>query len=486
MANHTRVERPNLLIVMSDQHGPMFSGTYGHRLIQTPAMDRLSEEGVTFDNAYCNAPICVPSRASFMTGKYPFQIRSWDNNCALPSDTPTWPYLLRSLGYDVVLSGKMHLKPPDELNGFRTQLAVDLHARQVDARVRWKDVFDKPAPMEDFLEGAGAGITEEIRADESAEAAALSYLRDKDRKRNPWAICVGFLAPHSPLVVPEPYFSMYYPDNVDLPVIPPGHVDEISPQAKRLRDFLGRGGDLPEDMVRRARGGYYGLVTWMDAKIGRLLDTLDEEGLTDSTVVIYAADHGEMLGEHGMWAKLNFYEQSSRVPLQVRWPGRIRGGQRVPNPVSLIDVTATILDIAGLDEEQRRGFWDMEGDSLWPLLNGRTSGWKDEVFSEYEGPGTDRVLGMIRSGKWKLCYGHGDPPELELYDLEKDPGEFGNLADRPEYQEIRSGLFNRLLRGWDPDLVTAQVLRDQEIKAVLRSVSPPATDEIFNKFYSAP
>ena len=478
MASGTTVDRPNFLIIMSDEHGPMFSSAYGHPLVQTPNMDRLARRGATFDAAYCNAPLCVPSRYSFMTGQFVSKCQGWDNATPLAIDAMTWPYLLRSRDYDAVLSGKMHLIGPDPLHGFRAQLAYDLshgistedaltHRIQAAGQAHTNlQLWRKGVPTADepfqSVKEARAGTFYYIETDDAVEAAALEYLRDPGRKDQPFALCVGFITPHYPFIVPEPYFSMYYPDNVDLPNLPDGHLENLPPAARRLSQTLGFGGPYSEDEILSARAAYFGMITFMDAKIGRLLDTLEEQGLSENTVVIYTSDHGEMAGEHGLWRKMSFYEQSSRVPLQISWPGVVEGGQRMSGVTSLVDVTATILDMVGMSREEL-AFWDIDGDSLLALMRGETGEWKDEAFAEHLAHGTDRAMAMVRQGKWKLCYNHGDPPEFELYDLESDPGEFTNLADDPDHRETRERLFERVLEEWgDPDHVTRQVISSQE------------------------
>ena len=193
----------------------------------------------------------------------------------------------------------------------------------------------------------GPGRTPEIDADDDATAAALAYLRSgaHGRTGRPFALCVGLIAPHFPFVVPEPFFSQYFPQHADLPDLPPGHLESLPPAARRLRRAFGFRGHT-EAQVRRARAAYYGLVSYADDKLRQLLDALDESGLADNTVVIHTSDHGEMLGEHGLWRKMSFYEQSARVPLQIRWPGQSAAGRRVPQCVSLVDVAATIVDAA--------------------------------------------------------------------------------------------------------------------------------------------
>jgi choline-sulfatase len=478
-------DRPNILVIMSDEHGPMFSSAYGHPLVQSPNMDRLASQGATFDAAYCNAPLCVPSRLSFMTGRYVSRCGGWDNASPLPADAITWPYLLRSVGYDAALSGKMHLIGSDRLHGFREQLAYDPHGGgQEDANTTsglglstggrhpifpWKDGMQTATqPWQSVIE-AGPGTGPMIEADDAIEAAALEYLRDPAREERPFALCVGFVAPHFPFIVPEPYFSMYYPDRTDLPNNPPGHLDNLPPAANRLHRALGYYG-YSEDQILRARAAYYGLVTYLDDKIGRLLDTLEEQGLADNTVVIHTSDHGESLGEHGLWRKMNFYEQSARVPLQITWPGLIAGGQRFPGAVSLVDVTATLLEMAGAPDASSP-FVELDGESLLPMMRGEQAAWKDEAFVEHLAHGTDRPRAMLRQGRWKLCYSHGDPPEIELYDLEQDLGEFNNLADDPGSRAVQEQLVARVIGIWrDPDGLDREIRSSQESRMLIRQV----------------
>ena len=222
-----------------------------------------------------------------------------------------------------------------------------------------------------------------------------------------------------------------------------------------------------DDEVMRARGAYYGLIEWMDAKMGRFLDALEEHGLAENTVVIYTSDHGDSLGEHGLWRKMSMYEASSHIPIQIAWPKKLPSGVRVANPVSNVDVTATILDLAGVDPKR----WRVDGDSLVALANGDSDSWKDYALVEHLAHGTDRALAMIRVGDWKISYGYGDPPEIELYDLATDPDEFDNLAGNPQHAEKQAEMLARLLEIWgDPAEIQERVMRSQEERLIIRSV----------------
>lgn len=480
-----REAQPNFLIVMSDEHGPMWSSAYGHPFVQTPNMDRLASSGTTFDSAYCNAPLCVPSRSSFMTGNYVSNCEGWDNATPLPSDSLTWPYALRSVGYDCTLSGKMHLIGPDKLHGFDEQLSLDPHGDPIEEDAGselvglssggmhpiylWDDGIPTADQPWSSVKEAGPGRTPMIDADDLIADKALAYLRSPKRKETPWALCVGFVAPHFPFVVPDEYFSMYYPEYADLPENPSGHLDNLPGFAKRTRRAFNFDG-YTDDEIRRARAAYYGLITYLDNKIGRLIDTLEEQDLLDNTVIIYTSDHGESLGEHGLWRKMNFYEQSVRVPLQISWPNVLPENKRYSGAVSLVDLTATIMDIAGVPNEIV-SLMKLDGESL--LNPQRDDGWAehDFAFSEHLAHGTDRPAAMIRRGNYKLCYSYATEPELELYNLASDPGEYDNLAQNPNCRTILSEMTAELLAVWGPtDEMDSKIRDSQQARLLIRNV----------------
>ena len=463
------MDRPNILLIMSDEHAPMYTSTYGHPRVLTPNMDRLAAQGATFDNAYCNSPLCLPSRMSFMTGRYVNRICAYDNASPLPSAAVTWAHRLRAVGYDVALSGKQHFCGPDQLHGFRAQLARDLHAElwTRDGVLRgtpdWSQGTPQAAKPWDGVGAAGPGTTLEIEVDDLVEERALDYLRDPARKQQPWALNASFIAPHFPLVVPERFFNLYPLDQIDLPEIPPGHLENLHPVHQRMRSMFGAV-DFPEEQVRRARAGYYGLITYLDEKIGRLLRTLEETGQRENTVVIHCSDHGEMNGEHGMWRKSSHYEASSRIPLQVVWPDRIAAGLRLVEVVSLVDLVATLVDLAGAP-----GVAPLDGDSLLGLLQGRGNGWKNEAFGEYLAHGVARPTAMLRKGRYKLHYSLGDAPQL--YDIEADPNEFDDLSRDQTHAATLADLEQRLLSQWDPVAIETQVRQSQQERLLIEQAA---------------
>jgi choline-sulfatase len=462
MAEQPAGERPpNILIVMSDEHDPSVSSTYGHPFVETPAMDRLAARGAVFDAAYCNSPLCVPSRASFMTGKHVHRIGVWDNGVPLASDEPTWAHRLNRLGYETALIGKMHFLGPDDRHGFQVRDVSDrepIYRRQ--GRGAFKPAnWDTPVTLGAFGRGliaAGPSDSAFQVYDDSVIDGAAQYLTRVSGSPQPWATCVSFITPHFPLVVREEYWARYFPAHADLPELPDGAADRLHPQNKRFRDYLGCG-EATDEEVRRARAGYYGLVSFFDDHLGRVLDVYDELGLAESTVIVYVSDHGEMNGNHGLWFKSSFYEQSARIPMIVSWPGHIAQGVRLRRVASLVDLVRTVLEIAG---ETDAG--DLDGTSLVPLLTGvETDDAGGEAIAEYAAHATDRPARMIRRGRYKLNYYWREP--VELFDLESDPGEMSDLSGSPEHREVVEELTAAILDGWDPEEVD-RVVRESHAK----------------------
>ena len=222
--------------------------------------------------------------------------------------------------------------------------------------------------------------------------------------------------------------------------------------------------DFSEELVRRGRAGYYGLITYLDEKIGNLLKTLEETKQLENTVIIYTSDHGEMNGEHGMWRKSNFYEASARVPLQIVLPNKVSAGKRINEVVSLVDLTATLVDMADAPPLS-----PLDGDSLLPLIQGNANDWKDCAFSEYLAHGVQRPMAMLRKGHYKFNYSLGDAPEL--YNIAEDPGEFRNLANDEAYQAICRELEAQLLANWDPVEIEKQVRASQKARILIDQIT---------------
>lgn len=452
--------RPNILLIMGDEHAPMAGSTWGGEA-RTPVLDALAGGGVAFDAAYCNAPLCVPSRMSMLTGRYAHRIDSYDLASILASDIPTIAHALRGVGYDAVLAGKQHFVGADQLHGFRAQLARDAHVGEHPLRA-WPD--DEPGPQWQHPLEAGPGRTDLIDADDEVEEAATTYIRSQATGDSPWFLCASFIAPHWPYVVPEEYWEQYPPDSVSVPEVEDPEAQH--PAIRRLRDRLGVG-DYDEETTRRARAAYFAAITHLDERIGRVLEVLAASGQADSTLVVYVSDHGGMLGEHGLWRKMNFYEESVRVPMVLRWPGVIDPGRRPATPVSLVDLAPTLLSAAGAPPLAH-----LDGQDLLPAITTPGSS-RRAVFSEYLGHGVAAPVAMLREGRWKLVHYHRERPQL--FDLDQDPGELQDRAADPECAQVLAQLTERLLGMWDPEEIDRRVRHSQAERLLIRraeSASP--------------
>ena len=439
---------PNLLIIMSDEHDPAVMGCAGHPLARTPNLDRLAAGGTVFDSAYCNNPICCPSRMSFLTGQYSHRIGVWDNGSPLPAEVPTFGHYLTAAGYETVLCGRTHLVGPDRLHGFTTRLLDDLDAWRGRGAPRRTPEARRASNSHVTECGPGRGAWYDY--DTTATDLSTRFLQGKAAAPGgrPWLLVCGLMYPHFPLTCPPRYYRQYDPDRVTPADLRGETLEDQHPAIRQLRYFFRNDEVLPEPLQRRALASYYGLVTLTDDLVGRMLRVVEGSALRDDTVVIYLSDHGEMAGRHGIWQKQCFYESSVRVPLIISAP-RAAGGQRSGAHVSLVDLLPTILDLAGLERPD-----GLPGSSLMGLQDTDRA-----VFAEYHAQGMLTGGFMIRRGDYKYNYYAGHPPQL--FDLRADPGEFTDLAAAARRRPVRDALHRELLRVVDPEQVSEQALRNQ-------------------------
>jgi choline-sulfatase len=469
---------PNVLFVMVDQLPPGLTGTYGHDVVETPNLDRLADDGARFDAAYTPCPLCGPARDSVMTGRHVSGIGTWDNATPLADDSVTYGHYLSREGYDPVLSGKMHFVGADQLHGFNRRLTTDIYP----ADFRWTphmDVDGNAVGREDQAVGGHAALyvedgievdqwSEYLSYDEETHFRALEYLHAKGEERRegseadtddteedgpqPFHLTVSYHHPHDPFWPPQEYWDQYANAPVDLPEIP----DDMDLHRSAMDEWLNewhRTSEydlLDEESFRRVRRAYYGLVSYVDDKLGDLLDALEENGLAGETVVVFSSDHGDMLCERGMVQKRCFYEPSSRVPLVARFPDGSYAGETCETPVSLIDLVPTFLDIAGVEEEDRL---PVDGRSLFETLEGDAD--DRVVFSEYHGEGVRAPCFMARRGDHKYIHVQGH--DRQLFDLEADPGEWNDLSERREV--IADDLRSEILDAFDPAEIKDEVNR---------------------------
>jgi choline-sulfatase len=470
--------RPNLLVIMSDQHSRHVLGCYGDAIVRTPNLDRLAAEGMRFDACYCPAPLCVPSRMSFMTSRMPGRNRVWDNDHVLDSGIPTWVHHLGIAGYETALVGRMHFVGPDQRHGFAHRPIGELSAGHPGAPNPGFDVDRIPvlrgcSQDRRSVEIAGRGRFLYQWYDEQVVPAACEYLRQRARRRGagPFAAVVGFLLPHNPYVAPAALFDYYY-ERVEVPDVEEGQ-PLATRRARRARGLYDP--YLSREQVRPARAAYFGLCELLDGYVGRILECLEATGLARDTLVVYCSDHGDMAGEHGLWAKSCFYEGSVGVPAIARLPGVIEAGSACRAVCNLLDLGPTFAEAAGIEPMGR-----VDGRSLWAHMTGNPpADWPDETFSELldlarwpREPIRQRRLlpgRMIRSGRWKLwTFADEDNLPPVLFDLAADPRELQDLATDPAHTATRDTLLGRVREGWDPQWVRDAGRRASESTALLR------------------
>ncbi len=455
--------QPNILIIMVDQFtGALFSDGPAP-FLHAPNLKRLAARSWRFSRAYTASPLCAPGRASFMSGQLPSRTRVYDNAAEFASDIPTYAHHLRRAGYRTCLSGKMHYVGPDQLHGFEERLTTDVYP----ADFGWTPDYRKPGERIDWwyhnlgsVTGAGvAETTNQLEYDDDVAHLAMQKLYDLGRGHDarPWCLTVSFTHPHDPFVARRRYWDLYEGCAELEPPVPlaPGSHD---PHSQRIIDSCDSAAfAITDEQVRRARRGYFANISYVDDKIGEILAVLD--AIRKEAVVVFVSDHGEMLGERGLWFKMNFFEQSARVPLMIAAPGR--GAGRVDAPVSTIDLLPTLAGIAGLDLSGVAPWTD--GESLLPLMNG--TGGRGPVAMEYAAEASIAPMVALVDGPWKYIRCQADP-EL-LFNLDTDPTERTNLATDAAVAPVLARLRSMADARWDLDAFDRAVRESQARRHVV-------------------
>ena len=406
------MSQPNLLILMDDQHSRQMSGCYGHPLVETPNLDRLADRGVRFTNAYTNSPLCVPARASLATGRYVHETACWDNAIAYDGRIPSWSHRLQAAGIPCTSIGKLHYRYESDPTGFDEQV-IPMHIADGVGDLMGCIRPDLPVRHQcrKYAEEVGPGETAYTRYDRDIADRADRWLRDRAGKPadRPWVLFVSFIAPHFPLVVPQAYFERYPLDRIEMPK--PADIDYQSahPWWKGFCNSNIFDRYFRDDEHRKtAIACYLGLCTFIDEQIGKVLNALDETGLTDETRVLFFSDHGDNLGARGIWGKSTMHEESAGIPMLLAGPD-IPANKTVATPVSLVDVFPTVLETAGV--RTRADDAGLPGESLSALAR-RTDDPQRLVFSEYHGAASISGSFMLRAGRFKYVHYTGCPPEL--------------------------------------------------------------------------
>ncbi|OHV62350.1 choline-sulfatase [Mesorhizobium sp. LCM 4577] len=455
--------RPNFLIVMVDQlNGTLFPDGPAE-FLHAPHLKALAARSARFANNYTASPLCAPGRASFMSGQLPSRTQVYDNAAEFASSIPTYAHHLRSAGYHTVLSGKMHFVGPDQLHGFEERLTTDIYP----ADFGWTPDYRKPGERIDWwyhnlgsVTGAGiAEITNQMEYDDEVAFHAAQKLYEfarvsDDAERRPWCLTVSFTHPHDPYVARRKYWDLYE----DCPALEPevGFIpyDSQDPHSKRLYKASDYDSfDITPEQIRRSRRGYFANISYLDDKLGELLSVLERTRMADDTIVLFCSDHGDMLGERGLWFKMCFYEGSARVPLMMAGKG-IEAGL-IGAPVSNLDVAPTLCDLAGIDMSAIAPWTD--GQSLLPLAHGKER--SAPVLMEYAAEGSYAPMVAIREGKYKFVHCELDPPQL--FDLDADPRELDNLATNPAHADLVSAFMEKVRARWNMASFDAAVRESQ-------------------------
>lgn len=449
----------NLLCIMSDEHSRRILGCYGNEVVQTPNLDRLAATGTLFENAYCNSPICVPSRASFATGRHVHETGHWDNSFPYHGEPRGWGHRLLDLGHRVDAIGKLHYRGSDDPNGFDNEI-LPLHV--LGGRGDVQGMIRRPPPRRSgtrqLAGDAGEGESTYIRYDRDIRDAACAWLRKAGRNppSRPWVLFVSFVCPHFPLVAPPEYFRRYPLEDVPVPQLrAPGEFPD-HPVIRKLREAQDYEDHFRDERhVRAAIAAYYGMVTFLDDNIGRVLDTLEAEGLATDTQVLYTSDHGDNLGARTLWGKSNMYEESAGVPL-IMQGADVPAGKRVGTPVSLIDAYPTILAAVGVRTTPEEG--GLPGRALLEIAGGAAP--DRTVFAEYHAVASITGMFMVRFGRFKYVHHEGYRPQL--FDLEADPLETRDLGSEPGRKAVVAEGDRRLRQVCDPTAATASAFADQD------------------------
>jgi choline-sulfatase len=454
-------KKPNVLVIMYDQLTPSALGCYGNTATRAPHIDRLAATGVVFDAAYTNSPLCTPARYCLMTGQLPSATRGYDNAAYLASTIPTFAHYARAAGYRTVLSGKMHFVGPDQLHGFEERRTTDIYPADFGWTPDWRapdQRIDWWYHNMDSVVGAGvAEVTNQLLFDDETGYHATRALHDLARTSDerPFLLVASFTHPHDPYVARKEHWDRYEGVAIPMPVTAAADVP-LDPHSARLREVSAMDRTaITDDDVRRARRAYLANISYVDDWTGKLMATLESLGVADDTVVMLLADHGDMLGERGLWYKMNFFEPSARIPLVVHAPQRF-AARRVSAPVSLVDVLPTIIELAGGSPAD--AVEPLAGTSLLALCTGESQP-KRTVVGEYTGEGSCAPIVMLRRGALKFVHCPVDPDQL--YDLEHDPQERVNLATDPAWLETVTAFRAEVDQRWDMPRFHTEVLQDQ-------------------------
>ena len=475
--------KPNFLFIQTDQMTAFALSQYGNPLVQTPNIDKLASRGVVFQNAYCNNPICASSRFSMMSGQLSSRVGAYDNAAEFPAQVPTFAHYLVDLGYHTCLSGKMHFVGPDQLHGFQERVTTDIYPSDFGWTPDWlAEGHQLPPSGMSMRSVVEAGISERsLQIDYDEEACHQAEVKLWDYARNhsgePFFLAVSFTHPHNPFTTQSKYWNLYNHMDINMPEVRGKPVEERDPWSQRYY-YLIRNDEhkVTSEDIRNARHAYYGMVSYMDHMVGRLQRVLEESGLDENTVVIFTADHGEMLGERGMWYKFNPFEWSVRVPMVIAAPGALKG-VREKRLVSLVDLLPTFIDFASPNDKVKPVDL-IDGQSIKSLIYGEQDNKSDEVMIEFTAEGTYAPALILRKGDWKYIYCETDPGMM--FNLRTDPNETQNLCENPEFKGRAEEMVSDILSRWNPKEMKKDIIASQQRRHFVQRVLMKGTSRAWD------
>lgn len=450
--------KPNILILMVDQlNGTLFPDGPADWL-HAPNLRKLAARSARFSHCYTASPLCAPGRASFMSGQLPSVTGVYDNAAEFPSDLPTYAHHLRRAGYQTCLSGKMHFVGPDQMHGFEERLTTDIYP----ADFGWTPDYRKPGERIDWwyhnmgsVTGAGvAEISNQMEYDDEVAYHATRKLYDLARGHDPrpWCLTVSFTHPHDPYVARKEFWDLYEDCEHLEPTVPAIPYEDQDNHSKRIFDANDwRSFDITREDIRRSRQAYFANISYLDQKVGEILDVL--ERTRQEATILFVSDHGDMLGERGLWFKMTFFEGSARVPMMIAGEGISAG--LVSDPVSNIDVCPTLCDLAGLSMEEVAPW--TAGESLVPYANGTKR--ETAVRMEYAAEASYAPMVALVQGDYKYTRCVLDPDQL--FDLAADPHELTNLATDPAHADTLARFRAEADARWTLDRFDDDVRRSQ-------------------------
>ena len=455
--------KPNILFVMADQMAAQFLAPYGHKQVQTPNLSRLAREGVVFENCYSTSPLCAPARATIMNGLLPSRTGVYDNAAEFPSAIPTWAHYLRLAGYQTCLSGKMHFVGPDQLHGLEERLTTDIYPADFgwtpDWRLKQERIDWWYHNMTSVLQPGIAEISNQLEFDDDVCFQATRKLYDYARfsPEKPFALMASFTHPHDPYAARKKFWDLYKDEDIDLPAVPKMQRAELDAHSQRLYDVSAMDDyTVTHADIRAARHGYFANISYIDDLLGQLIATLEATGQLDNTTIVFTSDHGDFLGERGLWYKMSYLEPAAHIPLII-WNPKSYQPRRVKEPVSLADIMPTLAAIGGTEKLAR----PVDGRSLLPLLEGAVENPDATAWGEYLAEGAVAPLYMLRRGPWKFIHSPVDPDQL--FNLVDDPLELNNLSSHPLAKKFHA----EVVAKFDIPKIHQAVLESQQARLMM-------------------